>query len=64
MFVLDDDAVFGAVFPAGAPGLAIGSPADPVGAGVGLDIWAQAMPVVSKTAAEASKSERIVFLHN
>ncbi len=48
----------GAVLP--AIGLvAVGSPVEPVGAGVGLAVWAQAMPAVIKIAAEASKSERI-----
>jgi hypothetical protein len=50
---------FGAVRPAAEP-VAVGSPIEPVGAGVGLAVWAQAMPAVIKTAAEASKSERMV----
>jgi len=49
---------FGAVLPGVVP-VAVGSPAEPVGAGVGLAVCAQAMPAVIKTAAEASKSERI-----
>lgn len=48
----------GAVLP-GVDPVAVGSPVEPVGAGVGLAVWAQAMPAVIKTAAEASKSERM-----
>jgi hypothetical protein len=51
---------FGAVLPGVVP-VAVGSPVEPVGAGVGLAVWAQAMPAVIKTAAEASKSERMGF---
>jgi hypothetical protein len=49
---------FGAVRPAAEP-VAVGSPNEPDGAGVGLAVCAQATPAVIKTAAEASKSERI-----
>jgi hypothetical protein len=47
--------------PAGVPGWAVGSLAEPAGADIGaeVEVWAQAIPAVIKTAAEASKSERI-----
>jgi hypothetical protein len=54
----EEAAGFGAVLPGVVP-VAVGSPAEPVGAGVGLAVCAQAMPAVIKTAAEASKSERM-----
>jgi len=58
LVVPEEAAGFGAVLPGVVP-VAVGSPAEPVGAGVGLAVCAQAMPAVIKTAAEASKSERM-----